>query len=155
MLREARENDLEAIMRIEEASFPRYPYSMEVFTMILRHYPRYFLVAECAGRVSGYVCGRLIGKGFGEVVSIAVEPSSRRKGIGRALMLNLESRFRADYVKDVRLEVGVINSAAIRLYKSLGYKPVGLRRRYYPDKSDALVMVKHLEENMDWLILSR
>lgn len=144
MLREARENDLEAVMRIEEASFPKYPYPMEVFKIILRHYPRYFLVAECADRVSGYVCGRLIGKDFGEVVSIAVEPGLRRRGIGRALMHNLESRFKADRVKNVRLEVGVANNAAIRLYKSLGYKPAGLRRSYYPDGSDALVMVKNL-----------
>ncbi len=144
MLREAGENDLEAIMKIENASFPKYPYPMEVFIIILKHYPRYFLVAEYSGRVSGYVCGRLAGKDRGEVVSIAVEPGLRRRGIGRMLMLELESRFREDRVKTVRLEAGVDNNAAIRLYESLSYETVGLRRRYYPDGSDALTMVKNL-----------
>jgi ribosomal-protein-alanine N-acetyltransferase len=144
MLREAGENDLKAVMRIEKASFPKYPYSIGVFTIILKHYPRYFLVAECEDRVSGYVCGRLSGKDLGEVVSIAVESGLRRRGISRMLMLGLESRFRADRVKTVRLEVGVENDAAIRLYESLGYEAVGLRRGYYPDGSDAWVMVKNL-----------
>ncbi|MGC8831650.1 MAG: GNAT family N-acetyltransferase, partial [Thermoproteota archaeon] len=68
----------------------------------------------------------------------------RRRGIGRMLMLGLESRFRADRVKTVRLEVGVENDATIRLYESLGYETVWLRIGYYPDGSDALVMVKNL-----------
>ncbi|MBS7649641.1 MAG: ribosomal protein S18-alanine N-acetyltransferase [Thermoproteota archaeon] len=144
MVREAKESDLETIMRIEKASFPKYPYPSGVFKELLRRCPKYFLIAEYKGRISGYVCGRLVGKDSGQVVSIAVEPRSRRRGIGRSLMLDLESRFREDRVKTVRLEVGVDNYAAIWLYKSLGYETAGLRRRYYPDGSDALTMVKNL-----------
>jgi ribosomal-protein-alanine N-acetyltransferase len=143
-LREAGETDLEAVMRIEKASFPRHPYPMDVFIILLKQYPRYFLVAECSSRVSGYVCGSLAGKNLGRIVSIAVEPELRRRGVGRMLMLELENRFRADRVKAIRLEVGVDNNAAIRLYESLGYETVGFRRGYYPDGSDALVMVKNL-----------
>lgn len=148
LLRDARETDLEAVMRIEKASFPRYPYSMDVFTILLKQYPRYFLVAECSGGVSGYVCGSLARKNLGRVVSIAVELRLRRRGVGRMLMRELESRFRADGVKAIRLEVGVDNEAAIRLYESLGYRLAGLRRRYYPNGCDALVMVKRLEKDV-------
>ncbi|MBO3798712.1 MAG: ribosomal protein S18-alanine N-acetyltransferase [Thermoproteota archaeon] len=144
MVRAAKESDLETIMRIEKASFPRCPYPSEVFEELLRRCPKYFLIAEYKGRISGYVCGRLVGKDSGQVVSIAVEPRSRRRGIGRSLMLELELRFREDRVKTVRLEVGVDNDAAIRLYESLGYQTVGIRRKYYSDGSDALIMVKNL-----------
>lgn len=143
-VREAKESDLEEVMRIEKASFSKYPFPIEVFEELLRRCPKYFLIAEYKGGISGYVCGRLVGKSLGLVVSIAVEPALRRRGIGRILMLELESRFREDHVKTVRLEVGVDNDAAIRLYESLGYETVGLRRKYYPDGSDALIMVKNL-----------
>lgn len=144
IVREAKESDLETVMRIEKASFPKYPYPLDVFEELLRQCQKYFLIAEYKGRVSGYVCGRLVGKSLGLVVSIAVKPEFRRRGIGRILMLELESRFREDHVKTVRLEVGVDNDAAIRLYESLGYETVGLKRKYYLDGSDALIMVKNL-----------
>lgn len=144
IVREAKEEDLETMMSLEKASFPKYPYSFEVFEELLMRCPKYFLIAEYKGRISGYVCGRLVGKSLGVVVSIAVEPELRRRGIGRILMLELESRFRENHVKTVRLEVGVDNDAAIRLYESLGYETAGLRKRYYPDGSDALIMVKNL-----------
>lgn len=143
-VREAKESDLEEVMRIEKASFSKYPFPIEVFEELFKRCSKYFLIAEYKGGVSGYVCGRLVGKNLGEVVSIAVEPGLRRRGIGRMLMLELESRFREDRVKTVRLEVGVDNDAAIRLYESLGYETIGLRRKYYPDGSDALIMVKNL-----------
>ncbi len=144
IVREAKEEDLETIVRLEKASFPEYPYPFKVFEELLMRCPKYFLIVEYKGRISGYVCGRLVGKSLGVVVSIAVEPELRRRGIGRILMLELESRFRENHVKTVRLEVGVDNDAAIRLYESLGYETAGLRRKYYPDGSDALVMVKNL-----------
>ncbi|MBO3832360.1 MAG: ribosomal protein S18-alanine N-acetyltransferase [Candidatus Brockarchaeota archaeon] len=144
IVREAKEEDLETIVRLEKASFPKYSYPFKVFEELLMRCPKYFLVAEYNGRVSGYVCGRVVGKSVGVVVSIAVEPELRRRGIGRILMLELESRFREKHVKTVRLEVGVDNDAAIRLYESLGYETAGLRSKYYPDGSDALIMFKNL-----------
>ncbi|MGC8831339.1 MAG: ribosomal protein S18-alanine N-acetyltransferase, partial [Thermoproteota archaeon] len=64
-VRRARESDLETIMRIEKASFLKYPYSFEVFEELLRRCPEYFLIAEYKGEVSGYVCGRLVRKDMG------------------------------------------------------------------------------------------
>lgn len=143
-IRRAREEDMEMILSIEKASFPRYPYPREVFDALLKHHSRYFLVAEHEDKVFGYVCGRVIGRYLGEISSIAIVPEWRRKGIGKTLMLELESRFKADGIKIVLLEVDLGNSAAINLYKNLGYGVVGRIRGYYSNGSDALTMVKNI-----------
>ncbi|MGQ9479001.1 MAG: ribosomal protein S18-alanine N-acetyltransferase [Thermoproteota archaeon] len=143
-IREARRNDLGEIMIIEEESFPQYPYSRIIFENFLMEYPRYFLVAEHAGRLIGYVCSRATVM-LGEVSSIAVAPKWRRKGVGGRLMGELEYRFKTDRVGIIYLQVSVKNSAAILFYKKLGYVTAKVVEKYYLDGSDALVMVKRLK----------
>lgn len=147
VIEEATEKDLEAIIDIEKSSFPEYPYSIEVFKTLLKDYKKYFLVSKSKGRVIGYACGRIFREKIGEIVSIAVAPDFRRKGIGRKLMLELESRFKNDGIKFTRLEVSVKNSDAIKFYRSLGYEISKLTKSYYPNGSDALTMIKLLEEH--------
>ncbi|MEM3713168.1 MAG: ribosomal protein S18-alanine N-acetyltransferase [Thermoproteota archaeon] len=146
VIEEATEKDLEAIMDIEKSSFPKYPYSIEVFKTLLKDYGKYFLLSKSRGRVIGYVCGRIFREKFGEIVSIAVAPDFRCRGIGRRLMLELESRFKNDGIKFTRLEVSVKNDVAIKFYESLGYEIFKLTKNYYPDGSDAFTMIKFLEE---------
>lgn len=146
VIEEAAEKDLEAIMDIEKSSFPKYPYSIEVFKTLLKDYGKYFLLSKSRGRVIGYACGRIFREKFGEIVSIAVAPDFRRRGIGRRLMLELESRFKNDGIKFTRLEVSVKNDVAIKFYESLGYEIFKLTKNYYPDGSNAFTMIKFLEE---------
>ncbi|MEM1553833.1 MAG: ribosomal protein S18-alanine N-acetyltransferase [Thermoproteota archaeon] len=147
VIEEATEKDLEAIIDIEKSSFPEYPYSIEIFKTLLKEYGRYFLVSKIKGRVIGYACGRIFREKFGEIISIAVAPDFRRRGIGRRLMLELESRFKNDSIKFTRLEVSVKNDVAIKFYESLGYEIFKLTKNYYPDGSDAFTMIKFLEEH--------
>lgn len=48
--------------------------------------------------------------------------------------------------ESVLLEVRASNEAALRLYSSLGFERVGLRRQYYPDGEDAVLMTLLLRE---------
>ncbi len=114
--------------------------------MFHKLYPNLFLVAECCGRVVGYAVGIIEGNNEGHIVSIAVDPEFRGLGIGKALMRELERRF-SDYgVSLIKLEVSVKNQVAIKLYKSLGYKIVSRASNYYPDGSDAYLMLKILRK---------
>ena len=142
-IRQARRSDLRDVYLIEVNSFP-YPYPIETFLTFLILYPRYFLVAESSGSVVGYVIGSIDSDGSGHIISLAVHPAYRGRGIGRKLLLTLEGIMRNNGIHRIKLEVSVNNRPALSLYKSIGYKVVGLKRNYYPDGSDAYVMVKEL-----------
>lgn len=70
-----------------------------------------------------------------EVITIATKPSARRKGVARQLMHAAIRQLQHDRGSRLFLEVDALNEAAVRLYKTLGFKQVGTREGYYPDSS--------------------
>ena len=78
--------------------------------------------------------------GEAEILTLAVHPAARRSGLGRALLLAAIGGAAALGATAMFLEVSAINTPARSLYETSGFSPVGRRRRYYPDGSDALVM---------------
>ncbi|MEM4666480.1 MAG: GNAT family N-acetyltransferase, partial [Thermofilum sp.] len=80
----------------------------------------------------------------GHVHSIAVDPQFRKKGVGRALMEETFRMLRERGVKSVVLEVSIANEAGISFWKSLGFSPVGIRKRFYLDGTDAIIMRKEI-----------
>lgn len=80
------------------------------------------------------------------IVNLAVHTAWRRQGLARGLMADALARARAHGARMATLEVRVHNDAAIRLYDSLGFRQVAIRKGYYADNGeDALVMLKDLE----------
>jgi ribosomal-protein-alanine N-acetyltransferase len=79
-----------------------------------------------------------------EIVTLAVDPEARRRGVGRALVRALVVGARARGARTAHLEVRAGNAAAIALYASLGFREVGVRPRYYADGEDALLMASVL-----------
>lgn len=97
------------------------------------------------GDVAGFALGRVIAD-EAEVLTIAVAPEHRRKGVARHLLADLEDAARMRGADTCFLEVAADNRAAIGLYHAAGYAEAGRRRGYYR-KSDG--------EAVDALILSR
>jgi ribosomal-protein-alanine N-acetyltransferase len=64
----------------------------------------------------------------------------RRRGGARALIGEVIERARSEGVRKLFLEVDVSNTAAAALYASAGFERIGLRKRYYKNGGDALVM---------------
>ena len=101
-----------------------------------------------AGRVlAGFVLSRLAG-GEAEILSIAVAPSRRGRGLARRL-LDLHLRRLAGLgVSAVFLEVDEGNDAARRLYARAGFRDVGRRPAYYrhgaESPANALVLRRDL-----------
>jgi ribosomal-protein-alanine N-acetyltransferase len=86
-------------------------------------------------RLAGFIISRIIA-GEAEILSVAVAAARRRKGIA-GQMLNLHMRRLAGLgARTVFLEVGEGNSAANRLYRRAGFRLVGRREGYYPDRMD-------------------
>jgi [ribosomal protein S18]-alanine N-acetyltransferase len=102
---------------------------------------RTWIVAVRDGSVVGFA-GAMYVEDEAHVMNVAVDPAERRQGIGRALFATLadEATRRA---RHLTLEVRTSNVAARQLYRRFGLAPAGVRRRYYPDGEDALVMWAH------------
>lgn len=75
-----------------------------------------------------------------EILTLAVHPAKRRQGLGAALLRAAMRRAAALGATSMFLEVAVTNRAARDLYAAHGFARSGLRRRYYTDGSDALVL---------------
>lgn len=141
------ERHVEEILIIENASQSS-PWSRQSFLNEIGRENGSFLVAEDKGRVLGFA-GMWQVVDEAHIITVAVDPNRRRSGIGRKLIIELLLRARADGASCSTLEVRANNEVAIKLYESLGFKSVGIRKRYYPDnREDAVVM--WLYELEDW-----
>jgi len=148
-LRKFTMEDLNSVTRINEACLPE-NYTDIFFVDLYRRYPETFLVAEENGHTVGYIMCRievgLSNLGLtgivkkGHVVSIAVMPEHRRKGIAKALMTAAMEGMRQYNAKQCYLEVRLTNEAAVELYKKLGFEISRTVHGYYADGEDAYVM---------------
>jgi [ribosomal protein S18]-alanine N-acetyltransferase len=142
-------SDLPSVVEINIASLPEH-YSDYFFESILKELPESFIVAETNQKVVGYIMCK-IEFGFsnfrklgfvkkGHVVSVAVLPEHRGKGIGRSLMLEAINGLAFRKADEIYLEVRVSNDLAVRMYQSLGFLIKSRLRSYYRDGEDAYLM---------------
>ena len=95
-------------------------------------------VALVEGRVAGFLVSRAVAEGEREILNVAVAPTERRLGIGRALVAQEIARGRGTWF----LEVRESNLPAITLYKSLGFEVAGLRRDYYQSPPETAIVMR-------------
>jgi ribosomal-protein-alanine N-acetyltransferase len=138
-LRAARASDIDAIVRIEQASFGD-PWSRSAFAELLDDPRVCFLLAERSGSVRGYVVAWFV-LDEGEIGNLAVSDSARRQGVGALLLDGAIRAAGAANVASLYLEVRNSNVAARALYASRGFAEIGRRRDYYRrPREDALVL---------------
>lgn len=82
------------------------------------------------------------------VLKVATRPDYRRCGLGRHLMTVAERHVIDQTGETITLEVRSSNSGARALYRSMGYHEASLRKRYYSDQEDAIVMTKKCDDIM-------
>ncbi len=101
------------------------------------------LVASVNGLIEGFAIMKFLDDDA-HLLLLAVQPRSRRSGIGRAMVEWLEKSCRTAGIRRIRLEVRVSNDAARRFYDSLGYRFLSQIAAYYDGREAAVVMVKSL-----------
>ncbi len=79
-----------------------------------------------------------------EIISIAVDPAVRGRGVASAMMQSTLRRLRARGVLRVRLMVRVSNRAAREFYEKYGFEKVRLVRGYYERSGDGILMARLL-----------
>ena len=143
--------DLQDVMKINRICLPE-NYTDFFFMDLHQRFPETFIVAEENMEIAGYIMCRievgLSNFGFsglvkkGHIVSIAVMPQYRRKGVARALINKALDGMQYYKAKQCFLEVRVTNDLAISLYKKLGFEITRTINGYYSDGEDAYVMTK-------------
>jgi ribosomal-protein-alanine N-acetyltransferase len=134
MVRKARLDDAPALLQILERSPGAGPWSADELLAA----GRLCLVAELQDHLAGLLVAAADIAGEREILTLAVDPSIRRRGVAAALLRALL----ADRPSRVFLEVRPSNQAARRLYEKSGFRLAARRPAYYTSPpEDALVMV--------------
>ena len=167
LVRPMRLDDLDEVLRIEQASFPMpWPVSAFHYDLTRNRYAYYYVVtrrlpqaiepddsvlkgiwrrlwpteATPAAPILGYT-GYWTLVDEAHIANIAVAPEWRGHGVGGLLMITVLEHALAQGMNVVTLEVRVSNYVAQALYAKFGFIVVGNRRRYYSDNGeDALIM---------------
>lgn len=154
MLRKFRIDDLQRVMYINTLCLPE-NYSEFFYVDLHEKYPNTFIVATIEDEIVGYIMCRME-TGFsefgkwnitkkGHVVSIAVLPEYRKRGIGTSLILQAMKEMRNYGMRECYLEVRVSNQIAKNLYGKIGFKEVKTIQGYYRDREAANVMAVNLD----------
>jgi ribosomal-protein-alanine N-acetyltransferase len=137
------ETDLDAVLAIEQASFPS-PWKRDHFLHEIAAPHSYPFVAEYNDMLVGYVCVTALFE-EAQIMDLAVDPAMRGRGIALLLMKHAFILAREKGAEVMSLEVRSTNAAAIALYESLGFIRTGCRSKYYEGKDDAVLMDKYLQ----------
>lgn len=135
-----KKTDAAGMYEIEKASF-KTPWSYESMLEEAGNPLARYYVAHSGGEVIGYAGAWLV-IDEAHVTNVAVRQDFRGKGIGRALMERLIQLCADSGMTKMSLEVRMSNAAAQNLYRSLGFTADGVRKKYYENTEDALLMSK-------------
>ncbi|MEX1258692.1 MAG: porphobilinogen synthase [Gemmatimonadota bacterium] len=141
-IRDARPSDLPSVVEVEAAAYS-VPWNYASLRALVRREGVRFLVAQLPEPE-----GRFVGHGIlrwaadeGEIVNLAVVPEVRGRGVGSDLLDHLLEFARDSALRSVFLEVRASNDPAIALYRSRGFRQVGVREHYYDHpREDARIL---------------
>ncbi len=142
-IRRAKKNDLESVLTLETRSFRGgLGYCRSVFRQFLDAAPQLFLVAEDEGSgIVGYICaipGTIPGEIW--VLSLAVSPDTRSKGIARKLCETLRDSLKSTGIQCAYLTTSPENEHLLALAKSLQAEVVGREKDYFEVGEERLLL---------------
>lgn len=135
------ESHVVQVAELEKVCFSS-PWSENSIRSELTNPLSFWLVAVENGKLLGYVGSQSV-MDEADMMNVAVEPNSRRRGIGRQLVEALVRVLAEKQVHSLTLEVRASNEPAKALYEQLGFLQIGRRPNYYRNpKEDALILRK-------------
>ncbi|HEY2404060.1 MAG TPA: ribosomal protein S18-alanine N-acetyltransferase [Steroidobacteraceae bacterium] len=140
LIRPMSENDVSEVIAVERGSY-QFPWSEGIFRDCLRvgYVCRVVTVNDA---IIGYGV-MSVGAGEAHILNLCIGDLYRCRGVGRRLLTYLVDRGAAAGMSEAFLEVRPSNTSAIRLYLSVGFEQVGMRRGYYQavgGREDAAVL---------------
>lgn len=126
--------DISKLYCIEKEIFQKEAYSLKQIEEIIlvENYISYFVKGK--DRINGYAIIFDNSEAF-EIMRIGVLKEKRKIGIGEKIIDKIKEK-----EKDIFLEVRESNNSAISFYTTNGFKKIGIRKNYYMDKENAILM---------------
>ncbi len=136
------EADLDQVMELEKAIFPN-PWRRSFFLSDLNRSQGLAIVADDEGVILGYAVAW--GQEETHLANLAVGEDERGKGVGGKLLDEVIAFARRCKAQSVYLEVRVSNTIAREFYSERGFVPTYLRKGYYENGEDAVIMERDVE----------
>lgn len=141
MIREATIQDLETIEWIDQCAFPLDSWTKHHYSQEMTNNPFSHLLVIEESDVVGFV-DYWITFELGDITRIAVHPDFQGNGFGELLLKEALSQMKELLCERCQLEVRSSNKKAISLYEKMGFQTIGIRKQYYENTEDALVMMR-------------
>lgn len=136
--------DLISIKDILTTEFDDF-WNYEILKSELESTNSYFFVAKnISGEIVGFAGIKII-LDEADIMNIVIKKDFRNNGIGSLLLDYLISYSKSINLKTITLEVNEINIPAIKLYEKFGFEKLGIRKKYYNGKNDAIIMSKKIK----------
>ena len=142
ILRAWEDADIEKLASLEKECFSD-PWQVSAFKSGLLAPYLFGILGEENGEIIAYGCLSVLFE-TAEILNIAVEKNARGKGYGKTLLQKMLKLAKEKGAAECFLEVRVSNTVAKNLYEGIGFLPVNIRKGYYANGEDALVMRKEL-----------
>jgi ribosomal-protein-alanine N-acetyltransferase len=143
-VRPMNELDIPMVVTVEKSAY-QFPWSEGIFRDCLR-VGYVCRVVDAGGDLAGYGI-MSVGAGEAHILNVCIREEYRGRGYARKMLLYLMERARSAGMNEAFLEVRPSNTAAARLYHSMGFEQVGIRRGYYQatlGREDAAVLRRTL-----------
>ncbi|MEM0449221.1 MAG: GNAT family N-acetyltransferase [Methanomassiliicoccales archaeon] len=144
VVRLAKEDDLRGLERIERSSFRKERFPRALLAFLLCSNAFMTVVDETDGVLTGYASAYLDARESARLVSLAVLPAFRGRGVAKRLMEKVELGCIEKGVREISLEVSISNLIALHLYLRQGYEIAGIIKNYYGAGHDAFYMEKKI-----------
>ncbi|MBU0691933.1 ribosomal protein S18-alanine N-acetyltransferase [bacterium] len=137
---------LHEVVKIEKASFSD-PWPESAFRNLMIQTRNNWAIL-IGGDVAGYLVTQWVLDEI-HILNLAVSERFRRRGLAAALMSFLIKSGQKKKSRDMYLEVRASNDAARALYAKFGFSPLGMRKSYYADGEDAMVLHKRIPRSRE------
>ena len=137
-IRLAHADDLDLLTELERACLPD-AWQKITLQSVLNEARYLVLILEDFGYLIGWSAA-----GAAEIERVGVLPARRSHGVGARLVREAIEAFAQREAREVWLEVRAGNAAARALYRKCGFEESGLRRGYYDDGENAILMKREL-----------
>ena len=122
-------------------------WNYNVFKSELENKNSKYIVAKQNNEIVGFA-GIWIAIDIAHITNIVVKKDLRKQGIGTIILQELIKLCKELKMNEVTLEVNENNSKAINLYKKFGFEQVGLRKKYYKNTDNAIIMTKTIKSDV-------